>query len=242
MKTLALSIDDTILDRHPDMRVLGFRVDELDRTTGRLGTDRLDADALGGALAARGLDPQRLTDDDRLRAWREAIAACGLKPSRYRGSVEQLVRRVLGGKSISTPLPIVTTYCAVSVRNLTPLGGYDVARLPEPEIRLRPGDPELDRFEPLGGDAGAMPITERVAVYGAGHTVLCYAYNHRDARDTCLTLETTSAVFVGEAVAACQHEGLHDAVAELHERLEHAGAHPGDVTTVDAGTPRATVG
>lgn len=176
-------------------------------------------------LVAQGLSIERLADYPVVADWRAAIAACGLKPSTYKGSVEQLVRRTLKSGPLHTPLPLVDVYCDVAARHLAPLGAYDVGLLPSPDVVLRLADPAADEFHPLGAARDdEMPLTPKVAVYTAGTTVICWAYNCRDSRDTCLVSDTDVGLFLGEAVTARQHEPLRAAFADLRERLTGAGA------------------
>ncbi len=186
-------------------------------------------------LVAAGVSIERLADHPVVADWRAAIAACGLKPSTYKGSVEQLVRRTLKSGPLHTPLPLVDVYCDVAARHLAPLGAYDVGLLPGPEIALRLADPGADEFHPLGAARDdEMPLTPTVAVYAAGTTVICWAYNCRDSRDTCLVSDTDVGLFLGEAVTARQHEPLRTAFADLRDRLTGAGATVGEAQFASA--------
>ena len=168
---------------------------------------------------------ERLANHPVVADWRAAIAACGLKPSTYKGSVEQLVRRTLKSGPLHTPLPLVDIYCDVAARHLAPLGAYDVGSLPSTAIVLRLADAAVDEFHPLGAARDdEMPLTAKVAVYAAGTTVICWAYNCRDSRDTCLVSDTDVGLFLGEAVTSRQHEPLRAAFDDLRDRLTSAGA------------------
>jgi DNA/RNA-binding domain of Phe-tRNA-synthetase-like protein len=83
-----------------------------------------------------------------------------------------------------------------------------------------------------------MPLRPEVAVYACGNTVICWAFNCRDSRDTCLNAETDVGLFLGEAVTARQHDALRAAFDDLGERLAGAGAKVGPVAFADANTPR----
>ena len=123
----------------------------------------------------------------------------------------------------------------MATRHLAPLAGYDVDRLPGEPITLRLANPAADLFAPLGG--GDTPLTDRVAVYTAGPTVLRWAYNCRDSRETCLTEETDRGLFLGEAVSAGQHDALRIALDDLAGRLAAAGAQVGPVLFADRDQP-----
>ena len=190
------------------------------------------------ALVSQDVTIELVADHPLIRDWRTAIAACGLKPSTWKSSPEQLARRTLKSGPVQTGLALVDLYCEVATRHLAPLGGYDVDRLPGEPIVLRMARPD-DRFVPLGG--GDIPLTDKVAVYAAGSTVLCWAYNCRDSRETCLTEDTDTGLFRGEAVTARQHDALRTALSDLAGRLSAAGAEVGPVVFADAEHPEITI-
>lgn len=190
------------------------------------------------ALVNQDVTIELVADHPLVRDWRTAIAACGLKPSTWKSSPEQLARRTLKSGPVRTGLALVDLYCEVATRHLAPLGGYDVDRLPAQPISLRLAQ-ESDTFVPLGG--GDMPSTDKVAVYAAGSTVLCWAYNCRDSRETCLTEDTDTGLFLGEAVTARQRGALRIALADLAGRLSAAGARVGPMVFADAEHPDITI-
>jgi DNA/RNA-binding domain of Phe-tRNA-synthetase-like protein len=188
-------------------------------------------------LLDRGLRIETIASEPLIADWRAAIAACGLKPSTYKSSPEQLARRFLKSGPLQTGLALVDVYCDVATRHLAPLGGYDVARLPGGDVSLRLADPATDEFHPLGARDGEMPLTPLVAVYAVDSTVICWAYNCRDSRDTCLTEDTDVGLFVGEAVTGRQRAALEAALADLGERLRGAGAEVGEAVYASASSP-----
>lgn len=182
MSDLHFQIDDPVLLRHPDVRVGAFVVERLEVAAAACGDLGELFRAAGATLRAAGIDLASLVSEPRIAAWRSAIAACGLKASRHRSSPEQLARRLLRDGAIPTPLPIVSLYCALSAKHLAPLGAYDLDRLGSTSLALRPGRPATDSFSPLGGEAEAMPLSDRVVVYAAGDRVVCWAFKVRDSR------------------------------------------------------------
>ena len=228
---IGLAVGDDIAGRHPDILVGGFLASNLRAAATAAAAQPFPTDT-AQALVNQDVTIELVADHPLIRDWREAIAACGLKPSTYKSSPEQLARRTLKTGPVRTGLALVDLYCEVATRHLAPLGGYDVARLPSGDIELRLARPGADTFVPLGG--GDMPLTDRVAVYAAGTTILCWAYNCRDSRETCLTEDTDVGLFVGEAVTARQHLPLRAALDDLTGRLTAAGAVVGPVVFADA--------
>ena len=198
------------------------------------------ADALQ-ELVAQGVTVERLADVGVIADWRAAIAACGLKPSTYKSSPEQLARRLFKSGPLHTPLVLVDVYCDVAVRWLAPLGAYDVGLLPTGAIELRLASPDSDVFHPLGAKDGEMPLTPQVAVYGDGPAVICWAYNCRDSRDTCLQEDTDVGLFIGEAVTERQGAPLRSALDDLRARLSGAGAVVGAAVYATAGSGAVAV-
>jgi DNA/RNA-binding domain of Phe-tRNA-synthetase-like protein len=231
MKDVRIEIDPAILERFPDCRVGGFLARGL-----RSAVERLKPQA----VEPPGVSLEDLSEEPRIREWRKAYQQIGLKPSTYKGSAEQLARRLLKGSWISTPLPLVNLYSAVSVKHLTPMGAYDVERLPAPSVVLR-FPREGDVFQPLGGRPEDMPLRPAVAVYASGSEVTCWAFNHRDSVKTCLHAGTDLGLFMAEAVAGIQYDSLDAAFSELARDLRDAGADVGEITYVNASGPTASV-
>lgn len=237
MPSFSVSIAGEIAERHPDILVGGLQASNL-RATAALVAGAPFPDDTAQALLNQDVTIELVADHPLVRDWRAAIAASGLKPSTYKSSPEQLARRTLKSGPVRTGLALVDLYCEVATRHLAPLGGYDVARLPARaiDLRLARGD---DAFSPLGG--GDMPLTDKVAVYAAGSTVICWAYNCRDSRDTCLTEDTDTGLFLGEAVTERQHGALRIALADVAARLAVAGAVVGPVVFADRDTPQVDI-
>jgi len=236
---LMLNIDPVVFSRFPEFRAGGFLVAGLDRARERIsGSDlgRLWAQATG-ELNAGGVTIQNISDTPNVMGWRTAFGACGVKPSTFKSSPEALARRVLKGGAVVTPLDSVNLYCAVSARHLAPIGGYDLDTLPSATVEVRPGRPGADRFDPLGGNADAMPVTDNTIVYACEDTICCYLFNHRDSRSTCLRTGTTRAAFLCEAVTEAQYRSMLAALEQLREEFVSRGAVVGLQRFVSAAEP-----
>lgn len=220
-----VAIADEVVARFPEVLVGGFVAVELQSL--RAGSwPRTEHVPVVGDLVEHG----------NIRAWRKAIGACGLKPSRYKSSAEQLARRYLKGERIDSGIPAVDLYCDVGARHVSPFGAYDLDRLPVPRIELRTPRPG-DTFTPLGSRGDDMPLTEEVVVYGSGDRVICWAWNHRDAADTALHAGSAAAAFLGEAAYGEQHASLRAALEDLAATLRAAGVVVGATAFADAELP-----
>lgn len=241
MKNTTIVINNALLARHPNLTVAAFAVSGLGNADAALAKQRDLFDGVAATLKECGLSQQNLAEDPRIKGWRTAISACGLKASTYKCSAEQLVKRTLTDGGVKTPLPVVTAYCAESAKRVAPMGAYDLDRLPGDRIELRLAAPGIDSFSPLGGRAEDMPLSDKVAVYAVGSTVICYAYNHRDSRDTCLAVSTDDAIFVGEAVEPVHLVPLRVAISGVRAQLSAVGAHAGAIIEVNGSKPEMVV-
>jgi DNA/RNA-binding domain of Phe-tRNA-synthetase-like protein len=177
-------------------------------------------EALVGIVIARGIDNRRAIDDARVdlasamasavpaldesdiashyavTPWREAYRRFGVKPSRYRSSIEGLLRTARTGE-VRSINPLVDLYNAVSLRHLLPCGGEDVDTI-EGDLRLTIAEGG-EHFIPLGS-AEESPPTAGEVVYADDAGIICRCWNWREADRTKLTPETTHAVLVIEAL------------------------------------------
>lgn len=229
-----------MVERHPEVLVGGMLATGL-QAAAALAADQPPPADTRQELVDRGLSIETIASEPVVADWRRAIAACGLKPSTFKSSPEQLVRRMLKSGPLHTPLPLVDVYCDVATRHLAPLGAYDVASLPVPDVTLRLASPEEDVFHPLGARDEEMPLTAQVVVYASRSLIVCWAFNCRDSRDTCLTPDTDVGLFVGEAVTERQHGPLRAAFDDLAARLAAAGASVGPAVFASGASPEVEV-
>src|SRR5262245_34062909 len=81
-----------------------------------------------------------------IAAWRRAYKGFGIKQTRYRSSVERLVKNVLAGRELARINCFVDLYNAVSLAHVLPLGADDLDQVTPPfSFRYaRDGDSFLD--------------------------------------------------------------------------------------------------
>ena len=155
-----------------------------------------------------------------IAAWREAYQSFGAKPSRTRNSLEALMRRA------ATELPRVNRltdiYNSISVIHQIPLGGEDLAKYV--------GSPQLKRShgaEPFDTVADGETVIENPeigeVIWCDDYGVTCRRWNWRQGRRTGLTDDTTSALFILDALAPITDEHLTDAAVELIQQVVTLG-------------------
>ena len=84
------------------------------------------------------IKPEQTNSIPHIAAMRQAYKALGKDPSRYRGSAEALLRRVLSGKGLYQINSVVDINNLVSLESLNPAGTYDLEKI-TPPIELRVG-------------------------------------------------------------------------------------------------------
>ncbi len=222
-----LFIDPEIRARFPELRAAGFLVSDLNKLEWKkIDFASLYEQAKKKHIQAAGLSTENLLQCSTVAEWRKALRDCGIKPSEFRGSVEQLLRHFLRGQTLSTGIPAIDLYCGFSLLYLSSLGGYDFDELGLQMVSLRFAKPGEDRFEPLGAKPEDFPLTKETPVYTAGSEVLCWGFNCRDAQRTSLRDKSKTALFIGEALNARQLHDLEDCLNELRRLLQSLGANP----------------
>jgi DNA/RNA-binding domain of Phe-tRNA-synthetase-like protein len=185
--------------------------------SGRADIAALLSEAIAGTAAAlAGADIATHAD---VAPWRRAYQAFGVKPSKYRSSIESLLRAAQSGR-LRGVNPLVDLYNTVSLRHRLPCGGEDLAAI-RGDIRLTRaagGEP----FVPLGAAADEPPQPGEV-IYRDDAGAICRCWNWREAERTRLTEATTEAFLCIEALpeigAARLRAACDDLAALVRERL-----------------------
>lgn len=237
---ISAEIDQTVIDLLPEIQVTGFRLDIFDPSATQ---SVMSPAGVVEAYRERGLTVQSIADAPEIKAWRSVFSEFGIKPSTYKSSPEALARRFMKHGGLTTGIHLVDVYCAISAKMLAPLGAYDVERLGtlshEPHIVLRRASPS-DRFNPIGGRASDYPLDTGVPIYSVENTVLCWGFNVRDSLSTCLTHDSRSIIFVGEATSQPQARALDSAMRELRTSMAQRGLLSGPILTLNAHASRGS--
>jgi DNA/RNA-binding domain of Phe-tRNA-synthetase-like protein len=162
----------------------------------------------------------RLPDEDMaalpsIAPWRAAYAQFGVKPSKVRSSIENLLRSAKAGRLRSIN-PLVDLYNSVSLAYQLPVGGEDLDQVEGDIVLTRAAGTE--HFVPLGG-ADAEPPPPGAVIYRDDAGVICSCWNWREADRTKLTEATTRAVLVIEAIPPVTREELNLALTALGNRI-----------------------
>lgn len=180
----------------------------------------LEAEVRATAERLAGAEIGSLPELPEIAPWRKAYSSFGLKPSKFRSSIETLLRSALSGRLRSIN-PLVDLYNTVSLRHRLPCGGEDLATI-EGDLRLTRAQGG-EEFVPLGGTASEPP-EPGVVIYRDDRGVICNAWNWREADRTKLTEATAGAFLCLESLHPEGGEALRAACEDLAARVrEHLG-------------------
>lgn len=198
----------------PDYRVLLLAVD---------GMVPGPSDATSEALLTQAeekarelLDASPVDELPSVAAWRDAYRAFGAKPQRTRNSLEALIRRAPAGMPRVNRLTDI--YNALSILHQLPLGGEDLPSYVGPPRLLRASGDEPFDTAAAGASVVEFPEVGEV-IWADAAGVTCRRWNWRQCRRTRLTDETTSALFIMDALAPTSDAELAATADALVEKL-----------------------
>jgi len=211
-------VDAAVFDLRPDYRALVLAVDGIVP-----GPSDRESDALLQAAeqaAADALREQPVDQIPHVAAWREAYRAFGAKPQRTRNSLEALLRRTASGLPRVNRLTDI--YNAISVLHQIPLGGEDLHRYAgSPRLLRASGAEPFDTV--VSGDTVIEHPDPGEVVWCDDAGVTCRRWNWRQARRTQLGEDTTSAIFILDALDPMTDEALQAAADDLVSHLTRLG-------------------
>jgi DNA/RNA-binding domain of Phe-tRNA-synthetase-like protein len=211
-------VEAEVFELRPDYRVLLLAVDGIVPGPGDQDSDALLQAAEAAASEALASGPAEQLPH--VAAWRETYRAFGAKPKRTRNSLEALLRRAASG--LPRVNRLTDLYNAVSVLHQIPVGGEDLTRYAgSPRLIRATGD------EPFDTVADGVAMTEYPdpgeVVWCDDAGVTCRRWNWRQARRTQLREDTTTALFILDALGPVSGEALHAAADDLAARLARLG-------------------
>ena len=224
-------VAESFWDLFPDARIGVAIARGIDNASAAEQTGALLAEATAEAGAA--LAGAEIASHPAVAPWRAAYAQFGAKPSKFRSSIESLLRSAQAGR-LRAINPLVDLYNTVSLRHGLPCGGEDLAAIVG-DIQLtraRGGEP----FRTIGAERDEPPLPGEV-IYADAAGAICRCFNWREADRTKLTASTTDAILVIEALPAHPPAQLDAALADLAALVQaHLG---GTVRTavLDRGHP-----
>lgn len=215
-------VEDEVFALRPDYRALLLAVSGLDPQAAAATPDQAmdDLAQAAGTSAREALAGGLVEELPHVAAWREAYRAFGAKPQRTRNSLEALLRRV--GSGLPRVNRLTDLYNAVSVRHQIPLGGEDLARYAgSPRLARASGGEEFDTAAEGQSVIEHPEVGEVIWCDDTG--VTCRRWNWRQARRTQLRDDTTSALFILDALDPFTDDALDAAAEDLVSHLTRFG-------------------
>lgn len=231
---MKISIDKEILNEFPDAAI-GYLAAEIEVRDSDPYVESVK-NTLQRKMNEIGISADTMMNHPDVRRWRDVFGKMGVKPSKYRSSLEALLRRLFKDEMWNVS-NVVDLYNCVSVLNLLPMGAHDLAKL-KGGLTLRRGRAG-EKFHPLGGDE--IEVDPRNILYADEEKVTCWLWNHRDAREACVTGETKQAVFMIDHAFDTEWRTVAQGVAALGGELEKIGAKIIASGVVDAKNPVAEI-
>lgn len=231
---MKISIDKEILNEFPDAAI-GYLVAEIEVRDSDPYVESVK-NTLQRKMNEIGISADTMMNHPDVRRWRDVFGKMGVKPSKYRSSLEALLRRLFKDEMWNVS-NVVDLYNCVSVLNLLPMGAHDLAKL-KGGLTLRRGRVG-EKFHPLGGDE--IEVDPRNILYADEERIACWLWNHRDAREVCVTGDTKQAVFMIDHAFDTEWRTVEQGVAALAGELEKIGAKIIASGVVDAKNPLAEI-
>ena len=160
---MKISIDPKILESFPDAKIGWLRAGVAN--AGGASHVRALKAGLEARLNDIGISADTMMMHPDVRRWREVYSAMGVKPSKYRSSLEALLRRLFKG-DLWEVSPVVDCYDCVSALSLLPMGAHDMEKL-RGGLVLRYAE-NGEKFYPLGAGDSVIECAERHVVYADG--------------------------------------------------------------------------
>mgnify|MGYP001765970420 CR=1 FL=1 len=215
----AASVDQAVFELRPDYRALLIAVEGVGAGPSDSASEALLVHA--EQVASELLATTPVAELPHIAAWREAYRDFGAKPTRTRNSLEALTRRAEAG--LPRVNRLTDLYNAVSVIHQVPVGGEDLAGYRgAARLRRAIGTEEFDTTS--SGEAVIEHPDPGEVVWCDDVGVTCRLWNWRQGRRTQLTAETTTALFIFDALGPMTDAELGAAADDLVTHLRGLGA------------------
>ena len=185
MAEFGYRVDESVFARFPDY-VRGVVVAR-DVKNGETPADLVARLREAEASLRSRLSLDTVADLPAISSWREAFRSFGASPSKFRPSIEALVRRALRGEDLPSISKLVDIGTIVSLRFLAPVGGHalDDVRA-DLELRTATGN---ESFIAFGSDELEQPSPGEI-IFAEGDVVLTRRWTWRQAKHT-IVADTT---------------------------------------------------
>jgi DNA/RNA-binding domain of Phe-tRNA-synthetase-like protein len=207
-------IDKQISEKFPDLNIGLIIVKDMDNTG--VNQEVLDLIKQKEEEIKEKFDKETLSENSKIKVWREAYTSFGAKPKKYKCSVENLYRMILDDISLEHINKIVDIYNYISIKHMVPVGGDDIDKV-EGDIKLRFAN-GTETFVQLNSDEVKNP-KEGEVIYQDDKEVLCRRWNWRECDKSKMTEETKNVTLVVEGLNVSKEE-ISSIINELASMVE----------------------
>lgn len=163
------------------------------------------------------VDAEALATHPRIVSWRDAYRSFGVKPTKFRPSMEAMARRVLKKQEIPSINALVDIGNIVSLRHLVPAGGHAIDVLTG-DIALRVATGE-EEFIPFGSEEMEHPTAGEI-IFAEGNTVLTRRWTWRQSNHTLVVPSTTAIEFNVDGLPPVQIAEVEELCREIADLIE----------------------
>jgi len=160
---------------------------------------------------------ETLSQNPKIDAWRKAYSSFGAKPKKYKCSVENLYRMILGGIDLKHINKLVDIYNYISIKHMVPVGG-DNTDMVDGDIVLKFAEGN-EVFTELNSQENKNPKPGEV-VYADNKEVLCRRWNWRECEKSKMTEGTKNVALVVEGLPPITNKEIEGIVKELGELVK----------------------
>ncbi len=232
MIKLKIRIENRIFEEFPDAKI-GWLLAEVKIEPSNEHVENMKK-GLIGKLKDIGISQDTMMLHPDVAGWRDVYSRMGVKPSKYRSSLEALLRRTFKG-DIWSVSNVVDCYDCVSALSLLPMGAHDTAKL-NGDLVLRYGR-EGEKFYPLGAGESVIDVSPKNILYADEEKVCCWLWNHRDTRDASLSESTEMGLFLVDQAFDTEWKSVSEGLDALSSELEKIGCRVLKNGVVDSGCP-----
>lgn len=194
-----ISVEKKIVDIYPSLKIFSFIIE--DYIPGSIVDDNYISLNI----------PENISSIPVVKQWREIYRDMGLKPTKYYSSVESLLKRYKKG-NWQTGNQFIDLYNRFSIQHMAPMGAYDFDKIKELTFRLVRMD---DSYIPLHSSSN-FEHTDSLIVYAQSNKIACWAINHRDSAEFCVTEQTSKILVVTEGITSEQAILAEEAITNFH--------------------------
>jgi len=229
-----IELEQEIIQHYPGVQI-GYLIAEVSVAETDPFVESLKT-SLSSYVQGMGLNATNFAIHPTVAIWREIYERdFQVKAKTYRSSLEALLRRVVTGKEIWKINSIVDLYNCHSVLSLLPMGAYDLDKV-SGDISIRYAR-EGETFLALG-EKERIEAKPNHIVYADEKRLICWLWNHKDSRETCLDENSKRVIFF---IDAFDRAHLEAALERLAEDLKKVGGFPLSSGVLNQNQPRVAL-